>query len=119
MKMKIGDIWKEVMKELEELERYINSHITDSYSLRWKVKIKDDDITITVDIPGVEKEAINLDVDDEYITIQAESDNRNYYIEIPVKRYNIIIDSIKAKYDNGVLTITGKIKRKFRRIEIE
>jgi len=73
---------------------------------------------LNVDIPGVDKENVNISFDDSYLTIKVEAkeestdDNfirheiksydmsRSYYLE------NADEDNIKAKLTDGVLTIT-------------
>ncbi len=64
----------------------------------------DKEITLTAEIPGVEKKDIALHVGDKAVTIRVEK-GRQYHkkIDLPAK---VIPASAKATYKNGVLDIT-------------
>jgi HSP20 family protein len=81
----------------------------------------DDKVFITVEVPGVKKRDIDLEVKDGNLTIKVDSGNRRYYkeIELPCK---VDPDTSQATHNNGVLDITfkrieGEVKTK--RIDIE
>jgi HSP20 family protein len=63
-----------------------------------------DSISVTVEIPGVDKKDIDLDVHVDSLDIKVDSDNRKYHkeLELPAK---VLTDSAKATYKNGVLDI--------------
>ncbi len=79
----------------------------------------DKEYVLSIDVPGVAKENINISYDDNYLTVNvtAKEENedkkylrheifsydtsRSYYLE------NIDENTIKAKLDGGVLTITA------------
>ena len=67
----------------------------------------DDDVFITVEIPGVHKEDINLNVNDNSIDINVDSPNRKYHksIDLPCA---VIPNKSKATYKNGILDIVIK-----------
>lgn len=69
-----------------------------------------DHYRIIVDIPGVEKDQINIEGSEHTIVISTEGE-RKYYKEI---RLDSAIDpaTAKAQYKNGVLTITVEKKEK-------
>ncbi len=73
----------------------------------------DEDVFITVEIPGVEKEDIDLKITDSNIKINVDSPNRKYHksIDLPC---NIIPTKSKATYKNGILDITLKRMEKKR-----
>lgn len=95
--------------------RYDNSN-----SMKLDMKETNNQYIVTVDIPGVDKNKININIVDNLLTISAErlkeieENNNNYYyserfvgtqtrtIQIP---NNVDIDNMKAKYIDGVLTI--------------
>lgn len=97
----------------------------------------DDNYTVTSEIPGVSKENIKIDVDDNTLTISVNKKNtnkdekKNYLVkeisETSLSRSFYLDDmdenNITAKMDNGILTITvGKIKEvkpQTKRITIE
>ena len=72
---------------------------------------EDDDVAITVEIPGVNKEDINLNVTDSYLDINVDSPNRKYQksIDLPCA---VLPDTTKATYKNGILDIVIKRKEK-------
>ncbi|MFO7814180.1 MAG: Hsp20/alpha crystallin family protein [Halanaerobiales bacterium] len=87
---------------------------------RTDVMEKDDKYIINAELPGMEKEDINIEMDDNYLTISANNEHyeeeeeggyirrerrrgsycRSFYVE------NINEDGIEAEYDNGILEIT-------------
>jgi len=72
----------------------------------------DDDVAVTVEIPGVEKDDIDLNVEGDSLVINVNNVKRKYR-----KRLNLPCDVIpkttKATYKNGVLDVV--IKRKDRK----
>ncbi|QOJ78172.1 Hsp20/alpha crystallin family protein [Infirmifilum lucidum] len=77
---------------------------------------------IVVDIPGVDKEQINIEATENSLTIST-SGERRYYKEVTF-RDPIKPETAKAQYKNGVLTITvekkiKKEKEKGVRIKVE
>ena len=72
-----------------------------------------DDISITVEVPGVEKEDINLNINDSSIDIDVFTLNRKYQksIDLPC---SVIPNKAKATYKNGILDIIIKRKEKKR-----
>jgi len=71
----------------------------------------DDDVAVTVEIPGVEKNDIDLDVQTDDLEIKVDTPQRKYH-----KRLNLPCDVIpkttKATYKNGILDIVIKRKEK-------
>ena len=76
---------------------------------------------IIAELPGVEKENINLNLEDKSLVISVEAP-RKYYkkVELPTE---VKADSIKASYKNGILDITikktGAEKPQGQKIKIE
>jgi len=70
----------------------------------------DEEISVVAEIPGVEKEDINLEVseDERSLIIDVDTPKRKYHkeLELPCK---VKSDSAKATYKNGVLEV--KLKR--------
>ena len=71
----------------------------------------DEDVAVTVEIPGVEKEDINLDITDDTLEIDVDTPNRKYHklVEIP---FAILPKTTKATYKNGILDVVLKRKEK-------
>lgn len=71
----------------------------------------DDDVAVTVEIPGVEKENIDLNVTEDMLEITVDTPQRKYH-----KRVDLPCDvkpkTTKATYKNGVLDVVIKRKEK-------
>ena len=104
--------------------------------MRTDVKENDKEYVLEIEVPGYDKKDISVDVNDGYLTVSAKKEeksedekhgyirqertascSRNYYVG------DIDEDNVKAKYDNGVLTVYVKKKEdkpeKVRTITIE
>ena len=68
-------------------------------------------VAITIEVPGVKKENINLDLIDERLEIKVDQPERKYYkvINLPC---NVKPRTIKTTYNNGVLDIEIEKKKK-------
>ncbi|MDH7507111.1 MAG: Hsp20/alpha crystallin family protein [Candidatus Thermoplasmatota archaeon] len=69
----------------------------------------DEEISVTVEIPGVEKEDINVHVTEHELEIKVDTPYRKYYKQIDFS-CEVLPKTTKATYKNGVLDIN--IKRK-------
>jgi HSP20 family protein len=81
----------------------------------------DGNITVTAEIPGIEKEDIDLETGDDFLIIKVEKGDRKFYkeLELPSK---VVAGSAKAKYNNGVLEITlqkAPGEKKGTRVQVE
>ncbi len=74
---------------------------------------------IFVELPGVDKDKVKLDVTDESVEIKTEDDKRFY--KLINLEDAVDVDSTKASYKNGVLTLelNKKARRKGKEINIE
>ncbi len=83
---------------------------------------KDNELNITAEMPGIGKEDIEINATDTEVVIKAERGGRKYYkkLNVPVQ---VDPDSAKAKYNNGVLEVTLRLKeqpgKKGKKIDIE
>jgi HSP20 family protein len=75
-----------------------------------------DKVVIIAELPGVEKDDIDVRVKDGKLIIRAESRDRKYYKEVELPE-DVKPETAKAKYRNGVLEVT--IERKKPKIEEE
>jgi len=66
------------------------------------------EISVTIDMPGVDKKEIELTVDEHTVSIEANNDSRDYSIS---KTFDATLnpDEVTAKLNNGILDI--KIKK--------
>ena len=69
-----------------------------------------ENIYLTFELPGVNKENIDLKVDDDLVTISVDDPARKYYKEVPLQT-EVVSDSASAKFVNGILDVTLKKKR--------
>ncbi len=84
----------------------------------------DKSVSITVELPGVSKEDIDLDLNegDNVLTLKVDTPDRKYYkeIELPCK---VKPQSVKATYKNGILDVVFERaeprKNKGKKIKIE
>ncbi|MCD6523280.1 MAG: Hsp20/alpha crystallin family protein [Candidatus Diapherotrites archaeon] len=66
---------------------------------------RDDGITVLAEMPGVEKKDIDISATEKTLTIKAP----DFYKEVELPE-EILTDSVKASYKNGVLTVEMKKK---------
>lgn len=64
----------------------------------------DDEVRIVADLPGVEKENIELECDGKTLTISARSDHREYDERVSLPR-RVNEHTASATYNNGVLEV--------------
>ncbi len=81
----------------------------------------DTEVQVIAEMPGVNKEDIELNATETSLEIRAEGENRKYYetVELPAE---VEPDSAKARYNNGVLEVILKKKtpkKGGKRIKIE
>lgn len=75
---------------------------------------EDDVITITAEVPGVDKKDIDLEITEDTLTISVDKEDRPYYKEIHLPA-EVDHDSAQASYQNGVLDIELKKAKKARK----
>jgi HSP20 family protein len=64
----------------------------------------DDQIAITVELPGVNKEDIDINVMEDKVEINVKTESRKYFKSIDLSS-SVKIDSSKATYTNGILDL--------------
>jgi len=79
-------------------------------------------IAVTVELPGVEKDNIKLEVADQLLTIRVDDATRRYFKEVKLPA-SVKEEAAKASYKNGILdiTLTKKVppKKKGTKIEVK
>ena len=131
----------------KNIEKYIdNRHLQDmiheiSIPMETVTEITDNgrEYILEADLPGFNKEDIHLDLTGDTLTVRAErhsefedNDKKNNYIRCErsygsyTRQFDVSgvkTDQIKAKYNNGILTLTmpkkSEITENSRRLEIE
>jgi len=78
---------------------------------------RDGEVWVVADLPGAQKEGIDVKVTERTVTIKAQ-DSRKYYreVELPAE---VVPESAKASYKNGVLEIRLKKKEKGVKVKVE
>lgn len=79
---------------------------------------EDDRIRVVADLPGVEKEAIDVTCDGRTLTIRADGAGRSYDERVRLPR-EVDESSASATYNNGVLELTFETRPGGRSIEID
>ena len=81
---------------------------------------RDKDIAFTIDMPGVVKKDIEIEVEDHFIKVSADSNGRNYNYTRRFKP-KVDVDSAVATFKNGVLDIVVKKieEKKGRKVNIK
>ena len=67
---------------------------------------RDKDIVFTIDMPGVQKKDIEINVEPNSISVRAENGGSRKYNYSRKFRPSVDVDSAKATFKNGVLDIT-------------
>ena len=71
----------------------------------------DNDVAITVEIPGVEKNDVDLNVQNDTIEIKVNTPNRKYHKQLDLP-CGVLPKTTKATYKNGILDVVIKRKEK-------
>ena len=79
---------------------------------------EEEEVVVVAELPGVEKEDINLHASENELTISVDTPQRKYHKELPLPEE---VDSkpVKASYKNGVLEVRFKKKGKGEKIRIQ
>ena len=97
------DAWMELMNLTSAMPEGIKMPLTNGKGLGdWEDR--DGEIAITVDMPGVEKEDIELNVDKNTVSVEAKKDTRDYSFSKTFAQ-ELNPDKTIAEFNNGVLDI--------------
>ena len=79
-------------------------------------------VKLVAEIPGVEKTDVKILVQDKFVDISAEHDEKKYHVKVPIK-HKVDENSAKASYKNGILELVFKLiedeKPKGKKVEVE
>ena len=97
------DAWMDLMNATSTMPRGIKMPLTSANSLGdWEER--DGEIAITVDMPGIEKEDIELNVDKNTVTVEALKEKRDYSFKKTFTQ-DLNPEKVVAEFNNGVLDI--------------
>jgi HSP20 family molecular chaperone IbpA len=107
------DAWIEMMQSAELLNKEVEKH-TPKTALFGKPKHegtmsyedREKDIVFTIDMPGVSKKDINIEIEEHSIQVSAENGGKRKYNYSRKFKPAIDTESAKATFTNGVLDIT-------------
>ncbi len=106
------DLFREIERMMNEMMSGANVNIESQANVdtgfgadtHVDVHETDEEIRVVADLPGVEKEHIDLECDGETLTISARSDHREYDERIALSR-RVNEHTATATYNNGVLEV--------------
>ncbi len=105
---------------VDEFQNFFTDSFFSNKALKTDIIENDKDYVLKVDLPGVDKKNISLDFNNQYLTLsvnqeEEQEDKNQKYIRKERSRFSYSRsyyldkadeDKIKAKLDNGILTIT-------------
>ena len=102
---------RNLFEVFEALDKAVSDGLENAIAFTRKVKDNGDSYSLKIDIPGFEKEEIDIDIEDNVLNLKAKSadDSKTFAFYIP---RDINKDAIGASLKNGQLTITLPKKTK-------
>jgi HSP20 family protein len=102
----IGPDGKPTMQEFGNIKPGLKGpHLKDTIEPLADVVEKDGRVSVYAELPGIDKEDIDLSLDENSLTISAESERRQYFKEISLPA-EVVPDSSRASYKNGILEVS-------------
>ena len=133
----VNDVFDQMQNFIDQFQNF-GKDMASTFTGAVPVDVTEEDgqITVRADLPGVEKEEINVKADEEKVEIMAESsqevkeENEKYYRKERSSRTfqrtvawpkPVDPETIEAEYEDGVLTVTAEVseEEEGRDIEIE
>jgi HSP20 family protein len=112
---------KIVADNSKEIGSLFNSLFSSSYGDETNFKVTDTEIVVTVDLPGVTKEAVQIDFQNQELKVTARREDKKFTYDFKWKVYCPILEAnIQAKLDLGVLTLTlPKTTKEIKKIRVD
>ena len=102
------DSWMDMMSMVNQLEQETTQPIKkEKTNNPMSYEDRTGDIAFTIDMPGVVKKDIDIEVENHFIKVAADSNGRNYNYTRRFKP-KVDVDSAVATFKNGVLDIVVK-----------
>lgn len=113
------DLWNEMDRFFEDVTRALPVYDERRFDSQWDIQEEKDHFYLSVDMPGMRKEDINIEMRDQVLTITGERkrhsrmNGKNKAEESDVRRFvrsftlpnTVDADKIEAQYENGVLEV--------------
>ena len=114
------DSWMDMMSMAYQLEPATRPIRKEKTNNPMSYEDRDKDIAFTIDMPGVVKKDIDIEVEDHFIKVSADSNGRNYNYTRRFKS-KVNVESAVATFKNGVLDIVVKKleEKKGRKVSIK
>lgn len=122
--MSIGPDGKPRIREFGNVRptRYGRAEITGAREPFTDIMEEQDKLRIILEIPGVEKGDIKVDVSEAELTVKAERGDRRYEKRVPLPG-DVDTTRVKAKYNNGILEVViprvERVKREKHTIPVD
>ena len=103
------DAWMEMMQTADILQAKVEKLPTmakPKHEGTMSYEDRDKDIVFTIDMPGVAKKDIDVEIEEHTITVKAENGGKRKYNYSRKFKPAVDTDSAKATFTNGVLDIT-------------
>jgi len=102
----VGPDGKPVIREFGNVKkgRRLPGQISEEREPLVDIFVDENEAKIIAEIPGVQKEDINLTVSQNKLVISVDTESRKYYKEIDLPE-NILPEKAVSKYNNGILEI--------------
>ena len=120
------DAWVEMMQSADMLQQQLDINrptvAKPKHEGTMSYEDRDKDIVFTIDMPGVQKKDIDINVEPNSISVRAENGGKRKYNYSRRFKPTVDVDSAKATFKNGVLDITIKkmeMKPKGKSIKIQ
>ncbi|MCL4333608.1 MAG: Hsp20/alpha crystallin family protein [Candidatus Thermoplasmatota archaeon] len=86
------------------------------------IQRREEETDITMEIPGVSKDDISIETNENVLTVKVDKEGRKYYKEVELDS-EVLPENVKASYSNGVLDVIVKKpptkKKEGKRIPVE
>ena len=100
------DSWIDMMNMATNLEHRQPVVAKPKHEGTMSYEDRDKDIVFTIDMPGVQKKDIDINVEPNSISVKAENGGKRKYNYSRRFKPTVDVDSAKATFKNGVLDIT-------------
>ena len=103
------DAWLEMMQSADMLQAQLDNKPTmakPKHEGTMSYEDREKDIVFTIDMPGVAKKDIDINIEEHSITVKAENGGKRKYNYSRKFKPSVDPDSAKATFTNGVLDIT-------------
>lgn len=101
----IGPDGKPVIREFGNVKRTKDTNkVLDTREPLVDIVTNEKEVRIIVEIPGVNKEDINLSLEKNKLIVSVETESRKYYKEIDIP-YEVDYEKATSRYNNGILEV--------------